>query len=334
MDSKKIKKSLLLAVKVAIGSSAAIYIAGVLRLEYASSAGIITLLSLLATKWETVKLSLFRLVSFFITAALAWLLFPHLDSKWIAFGIIILIMTFLADFLGLRATLSVNAVAATHFMTDRSITVYALNNELMLVLIGIAIALFLNMFHFNHNRKMDIIGGMRYAEERLQSILRELADYLLQQNTDRDVWEEIRLLERKLREYEKEAAEYQDNTFQTHTRYYSDYFEMRMNQCHMLDSLHAEIIRISSKPNQAEVVAGYMHYLAEYVVERNLPDAQIERLHQIFEEMKEDGLPETREEFESRALLYHILMDIEEFLKFKYEFVKNLDDRQRKEYWG
>ena len=32
-------------------------------------------------------------------------------------------------------------------------------------------------------------------------------------------------------------------------------------------------------------------------------------------------------------MLYHIMMDIEEFLKYKLEFIENLDERQRKAYW-
>ena len=39
------------------------------------------------------------------------------------------------------------------------------------------------------------------------------------------------------------------------------------------------------------------------------------------------------EEFESRAMLYHILMDLEEFLVFKRRFVDGLDDKKRKLYW-
>lgn len=327
-------KGMLLAAKTAVGSSAAIYIAGLLELNYASSAGIITLLTLMTTKWETVRLSFLRLITFLITTVLAWLIFPHLQSKWIAFGLVILLITFISDYLGMRPTLSVNVVAATHFMTDQAITLSAVYNELMLVLIGIAFALILNLFHFNRNRKKYIIDGMRYVEENLQSIMRELANYLLKQQSERRVWEEIPVLEQKIREYRQEAEEYQFNTFQTHTRYYSDYFEMRLSQCHMLASLHHEIKRMRSMPKQAEIVADYMHYLAEFVIERNEPDAQFEYLNRIFEKMEKEDLPVTREEFESRALLYHVLMDIEEFLNFKKDFVKNLDDRQRKEYWG
>ena len=49
--------------------------------------------------------------------------------------------------------------------------------------------------------------------------------------------------------------------------------------------------------------------------------------------MKKEELPREQEEFESRALLYHIMMDIEEFLKYKMRFVENISEKQKKEYW-
>ena len=50
--------------------------------------------------------------------------------------------------------------------------------------------------------------------------------------------------------------------------------------------------------------------------------------------MKREPLPLSREEFESRAMLYHILMDLEEFLIFKKRFVEGLSDEQRRRYWN
>ena len=43
----------------------------------------------------------------------------------------------------------------------------------------------------------------------------------------------------------------------------------------------------------------------------------------------EDDLPKTREEFENRAVLYHIMMDLEDFLLCKQKFIKYLDRRKR-----
>ena len=148
-----------------------------------------------------------------------------------------------------------------------------------------------------------------------------------------NLWDDIILLEKELQGFVLEAYEYQENTFHSHPVYYIDYFEMRSDQCHVLHNLHYEVKKIRYIPKQARVVAEYMLYLADYVVERNVPSAQMEKLEGIFRDMKKEELPKSREEFENRAILYHILMDMEEFLVYKQRFVRSLDERQKKLYW-
>lgn len=86
-------------------------------------------------------------------------------------------------------------------------------------------------------------------------------------------------------------------------------------------------------PKQAEIIANYILYMKDYVVEKNIPQEQIEKLEHLCDRMKEDELPQTREEFEARAILYHILMDLEEFVLFKKRFVCEMDEKQREKYW-
>ncbi|MGN0263988.1 MAG: hypothetical protein ACI4DX_06340 [Oliverpabstia sp.] len=95
-----------------------------------------------------------------------------------------------------------------------------------------------------------------------------------------------------------------------------------------------EMRRLRSMPVQAKVISQYISYLKDYVIERNVPSRQIEALKQIFIDMEQQPLPVTRQEFESRALLYHILMDLEDFLIFKRRFVEEMDPAIRKRYWN
>ena len=91
---------------------------------------------------------------------------------------------------------------------------------------------------------------------------------------------------------------------------------------------------IKSMPKQAHKVAEYVRYLAGFVVEKNEPVEQLTRLEILLEEMKRESLPVTREEFESRALLYHTMMDLEDFLNCKMKFINNLDETRRRLYWN
>lgn len=335
MDNvKRMRKLLLLSVKIAVGSSAAIYIAQWLQLDYATSAGTIALLTLMTTKWESVRLSLYRIVTYIITLAVAWLMFLYVEQLWLAYGIFIFIIVFVSDILGWKATISVNSVIGTHLLVGRDFSMHAVYNEFILIVIGITMALILNLFNDNRNHKKVIVANMRFTESQLQIIMGELAAYLSNREMQRNVWEDICSLEIQLESFIKEAYEYEENTFQTHTGYYAAYFEMRQNQCNILHNLHYEMKKIRAMPKQAGVIADYMLYLTEYVVELNAPSPQIEKLNTIFADMKQEALPVTRDEFESRALLYHILMDIEEFLVFKQRFVNGLNEKQKKAYWN
>lgn len=331
---KEWKKILLRAVKIAVGSSAAIYIAERMGLEYAASAGGIALLTLVTTKWETVKLSVYRLLSFFFTVLLAELTIGQMKSEWIAYGIFMFVVMTVCHALGWQDTMSVNSVIGTHFLMTKDFGYYFVINEFLLVVIGIAIAFILNLFYDYKNQKNGLINSMRDTENRLQKILGSLAAYLAGKDIQVNVWEEIRLLECDLDMFIRDACEYQDNTFHSYPGYYIDYFEMRMKQVGILHNLHYEIKKIREIPRQAMIIAEYILYLTPFVVEVNFPDEQISRLERIFSEMKKEPLPVTREEFEGRAVLYHILMDLEEFLIFKKQFVEGLDDKQMERYWN
>ena len=220
-----------------------------------------------------------------------------------------------------------------HFLLAKDFSFSFIFNEFLLVFIGITIAVILNLFYDYRHQKNGLIRSMRDTENRLQMIMGELAAYLSNKDMQRSVWNDIRMLEQSLQEYIMDACEYQDNTFHSHPGYYIDYFEMRLKQLGILHNLHYEIKKIREMPRQAKIIADYMIYLAPYVVEVNTPEAQIEKLKEICAQMAEEPLPQTREEFEGRAVLYHILMDLEEFLVFKRRFVEDLDEKQIRRYW-
>ena len=326
-------KVIVQAIKMAIGGCLSIYIALLLNLEFAMSAGIITMLTIATTKWETLKLSLSRILTFLMSVFILWVIFRYIKSDWIAYGIFILLLVVISEYLGWRSTISINAVIGTHFLTTHDFSFAFIINEGLLVLIGLSFAILLNLFQGTGNQKNRIIDDIRDTETKLQEILEALANYLNSNPMGDDVWTDIMVLENKLETYIERAYEYRNNIFQSHPSYYIHYFEMRMKQCTVLFNLHQEMKKIRNLPSQAAIIAEYVSYLKEHVVEMNDPKEQMERLKQLSEDMKKQELPVTREEFESRAQLYHILMDLEDFLVFKKRFVDSIDKKQLEIYW-
>lgn len=314
-------KMLMLAAKIAVGSSIAIYVADLLELQFSASAGITTLLTLITTKRGTIKLAVARLVTFAVVVLFAWLTFIPFHSEWLAFGVFIFLTVLMCQASGWMSTLSVNAVVGTHFLTTLDFSPSFFLNEFMLVFIGSAVAFVLNLFHHNRSQEEHLREKMKETENEMQFIFGEVAAYLSNKAMEVDVWDRIDKLEAAIRECLKAAYEYQENSFRSDPGYYIDYFDMRLDQCKSLYNLHTGMWWLRVVPEQARLVADYMLYLMDYVTELNVPERQLERLEEIFDDMGKEPLPENREELENRAVLYHILRSIEAFLLVKKRFV-------------
>lgn len=319
---RTVKKNLLLSVKIAIGSSIAICIAQLLNLEYHSSAGIVTLLTLITTRKGTVRLSILRLATFVGATLMILLIFMPLKIEWLVYGLYLFFMVFLCEMVDLRQTISVNAVIGTHFLVTRDFSFNFIVNEFLLVLIGVTVAFIFNLYHNTASQREEMEKQVLYVEEKLKDILNDVAKYLLNPKQKGILWEEVGHLESEIQQFIGEAYEYYENAYERGNQYYVDYFEMRMSQFHILHNLHSEMKKIRNMPVQAKIISDYVSYMKEYVQELNIPTAQVKELDEIFDHMKSQPLPVRREEFEGRAVLYHILMDLEEFLLIKQRFVQ------------
>ena len=326
-DKKRLKRICSKSLKIAVGSGVAIVLANLLGLKYEIFAGTITLLTILTTKWETIRLSLYRIVTFLFSVVVCFLVFNHLGGGWLEYGIFVLIMVFFCEAMGWGATISVNAVIGAHFFTEADFSLKFVVNEFMLLLIGITIAVVLSLYSNNRGTQKKVIRDMQYVESHLQEILTHMAAYLRNEPLKQSVWADINELEAKVKDYIEDAYEYNNNSFSRHPEYYIDYFEMRLLQIDELHSLHYEMKKMQAMPVQAEVVAEFMDFVTESIGKMHALDLQLEHLYAILEHMKTQELPKTREEFENRAILYHVLMDLEDFLLIKKRFVDNLDEK-------
>lgn len=81
-------------------------------------------------------------------------------------------------------------------------------------------------------------------------------------------------------------------------------------------------------------MSGLLYETAVSFGECNNARELLTKLTEVLRQMKDSPLPATREEFEDRAVLYGILMDLEYFLQLKKEFADALTQEQVRRYWG
>lgn len=318
-DVHRQKRIALKVLKIAVGSCMAIAAAELLQLQYATSAGIITLLTVQNTRKDTIQLAVERLLSYLLSIFLIFVCFHYMSRiDWVNYGIYIFLMVIVCYVMDWQNTISVNAVMGTHFLLSPDYSPEFMMNELALILIGTGLALIMN-WKMPSNVKV-IREAMGKVEDDMQQVLRELSHYLQGYRSGEHVWFDLDRMETHIHLGLEHAHEHARNTMSEADLYYVEYLEMRLQQCAMLQPLRNQIWKIREIPRQAQAVSRYLEYLAIYVHEKNVPDQQMEDLQQVFEHMKQEPLPKTREEFENRAILYHVLMELEEFLLVKKRF--------------
>ncbi len=119
----------------------------------------------------------------------------------------------------------------------------------------------------------------------------------------------------------KEALRYMNNHLITEDDYYYEYMQMRARQCVILKRIYADIIRLTTTPEQGKALADFIRQTADEFAEQNNVEtllSELERLHHHYEQQQ---LPVTRQEFENRSMLYHILEDMKAFLDIKKDFI-------------
>ena len=157
----------------------------------------------------------------------------------------------------------------------------------------------------------------------MKGILKRMSEWLLQEDKSEYGSDCFGRLEQALEAAELCAAENYNNALFHKDTYELDYMKMRQRQSVILKEIYNNIKSIEQLPEQTEQVAALLVRIEQDYHRDNTVTGLLEVLEQLFMKMKEEPLPESREEFESRAILYYILKQIQNLLEVKRDFMKS-----------
>ncbi len=324
------KQILIQMVRLGAGVILAVGIAHEAGLSNSYSAGTIALITLLTSKRESLRQSVWRIVTFFITAGITFLTGLFTPYPIITFGLTVMLLYLICEKLDILPVLAVNGVICAHFVTMGQFSWGMLLDEFLMVLTGVASALVCGQIYSGKNARAQLRRRMKRDDRILADWLSALADQLGKGSV---ALPELAGYERQLKEDLRLAVNYTENSYAAHAEYFAEYFEMRIKQVEVLKNLEWELANYQVPPSQSQVITEFIRYLARYVCEMNEPTAQETQLQRLLQELRHETLPRTREEFEHRAILYHILMTIREFISLKRQFVDGLSEKQKEAYW-
>lgn len=306
-------------IKYVTGSVAAVLLAAALHLQFAYAAGIITLLTIQDTKKETVRIALKRIVIFVIMTILAVLVFPLAGYHVWAFGIVLVPYLFFCMALDMKEAIAPIAVLCTHYISAQSCSAEMIANEFLILIIGAGIGTLWNLFMPDGRKRL--IQYQKTVDDKMVHILQRMAVYIEVEDKSDYTGSCFEELDDMLAALKKEALHYMNNHLIGEDDYYLEYMQMRARQCNILKRIYADIVRLTANQEQGKKLAAFIRGVAVEFAEENDTAALLSELETLRHYYERQQLPVSREEFENRSMLYHILEDMEVFLEIKREFM-------------
>ncbi|HEL1567296.1 aromatic acid exporter family protein [Streptococcus suis] len=310
-------------IKLIFATVLAIYLATALGLSYATAAGIIAILSVLDTRKSSFKMARNRLFSTLLALTIAVLTFALFGFGIWTLGIYLALYVPLAYRFNWEAGIAPSTVLVTHLLLEQDISLIFLGNELALFLIGAGLALLFNLYMPSQEKKIEAYHDQ--VEDLLKQILLRFEAFLL--NGDgRNEAALITQLDKTLDEALKVVYLDRHNQLFQQTNYQVHYFEMRAAQNKILRTMAGNINKCLLEGRENVILSSLFERAAQQLSRENSAKElllDIELFHATF---RERPLPQTREEFETRATLFQLLHDMEAFIRLKVEFYEVYKD--------
>lgn len=304
-------------IKTALGATLAIIIAQMLNLEYFSAAGIIAILCIQVTKKKSVYASWHRLLACLIAMAYASLLFQFIAFHPLVIGLILLIFIPTTVALKINEGIVTSSVIIMHLYGAGDITFSLLINETILIAVGVGVALVMNLYMPSVDDKL--LAYQKSIETNFSAILMGIVRYL----RDNDhTWDgkEITETANLLNQAKSLAFRDVENHFLREEDLYYHYFKMREKQFEIIERILPLVTNIPLVVKQSGIVAEFIEDLAENVHPQNTAILYLKKLEEMEIHFRGMALPQTREEFESRAALLQLMKEMERYLLLKHSF--------------
>lgn len=339
---EKLTKSL----KIALAAVLAMALAQALGLENAVTAGIITILSIQGTKLETLKTAGKRALAFLCALLLAGACYGLLGYTVWAFGVYLFLFVLLCLAMRWQEAIAMDSVLVSHFLVKGCFWPL-LGNEALLFIVGTGFGILVNL-HLRSRREQftrlsdrvdglikEILGEMarrlngEYGSDGVENAPTAMPQGVPGQPREQEPWQaQERELLQALRQAEDCAVANYGNTPFSRDTYELDYVRMRQRQAVILQAVHENIRGLSYLPCQARQVAQLLERVRQEYHRYNNVEGLLAQMEELFGDMQTQPLPQSREEFEARAVLYYVLRQMEELLKIKRQFIRECQARQ------
>ncbi|MGL4510709.1 aromatic acid exporter family protein, partial [Cetobacterium sp.] len=144
-------------IKTALASFLSYYLADYFGIKYGLTASIIAIISIQATKSDSIKITIERFFAVILGMSLFILLSSFLGYHYITLGIFILLFMPLCIKFRIVQGFLVTTVLATHILSEKSISLDFLLNEFYVLILGLSVGNILNLYMPTNSKTIDLI---------------------------------------------------------------------------------------------------------------------------------------------------------------------------------
>lgn len=318
MIDKRYFLMILNSLKMIFAGISSICVASLFNLDFAVSAGIVAMLSIMPSKKETFHTAFSRFAGFLTALFISFLCFKMFGITLTAYFIYLVFYIFICQYFKWFSSIVMNSVLISHFLTFGKMDISTVLNEIFIFLIGVTFGILVNL-HL-HKKQFQIDKLKTLLDDEIKNVLNRMAQRITDdkvQNYDGSCFENIHeiLFEAKSLAFENSKNQFKPEFFDL------NYINMRENQIQILYEMYKRVKNIHTPPFTAKMISDFLKKTAHEYHIQNDCSSLLHELDIIKMQMKEKPLPQTREEFESRAELYTLLQLITEFLNLKNSFI-------------
>ena len=290
----KMKINILLLIKMTLGFIIGFLIAEAFSLNYVYTAGVIAVLSLEPTRKRSIEIGFIRIIDSLIALGLAFLVFYFMGFNIGSLFVFILIFVPISYFTYVDRGIVVSLVLVSQIFLEQDVS-FGLNAFYILI-IGIGVAFILNLYMPNLSKKikLEINTIDKSVEKTILAIGRnqnpsfDELDYLIK-SANENIQEEL----------ENNNLEALIDRLR--------YVEMRKEQTLILKRINETLIAVSPL-EEKNIILNYLNAFEGHIGESN------------YAVLLKDKLDELLNYFKSRAQLYHVLLEMHQFLQLKLNY--------------
>ena len=314
-----IKDLLYITIKLVLVAVIAGFVAYIVGVKDYVTVGVIAILCISISKKDSIIGGIKRYLNALIALLLSSILFVSIGFDLYVFIIFLIIFIFVSFLTDLQIGIVPSIVLVNHLYQTQVFTMDKLIQEFGIITVAVLVSLLLDLIYPSNwfgKMKEDILN----IDHMLKDHLFMLTIILTRQSEKDEFIKHQQLLNEKL-EDKINAVELKDKNkvFGNDHRYLA-YVYMRRNQLNYINHMYKNVLKIKTYHPYQEEIALYIKNLIPDISDQNKAIYQKEKLLELIEQFRKEPLPNTRQEFETRALLYSLLEDIDSMLEAKEKF--------------